>query len=63
MKTSALRRWLVTRAYSPEQTTRKTGGYDFILTILIQCLKYVLLYYSKFSKNLYMASFSLDEKF
>jgi len=29
VKASALRRWPVTRAFSPEQTTRLTGGHDF----------------------------------
>jgi len=28
MKASAFRRWPVAGAYSPEQTTRLTGGYD-----------------------------------
>jgi hypothetical protein len=28
VKASALRRWPVARAYSPEQTTRFTGGHD-----------------------------------
>ena len=30
MKASALRRWPVAGAYSPEQTTRLTGGSDFV---------------------------------
>ena len=30
MKASAFRRWPVAGAYSPEQTTRLTGGSDFI---------------------------------
>lgn len=29
MKASAFRRWPVAGAYSPEQTTRLTGGSDF----------------------------------
>jgi hypothetical protein len=29
VKASAFRRWSVLRAYSPEQTTRFTGGHDF----------------------------------
>ena len=32
MKASAFRRWPVAGAYSPEQTTRLTGGSDFILS-------------------------------
>jgi hypothetical protein len=28
VKASAFRRWSVLRAYSPEQTTRFTGGHD-----------------------------------
>ena len=31
MKASAFRRWPVAGAYSPEQTTRLTGGSDFHL--------------------------------
>jgi len=40
MKASAFRRWPVAGAYSPEQTTRLTGGSDFLseLTILKQFL-------------------------
>jgi len=31
MKASAFRRWPVAGAYSPEQTTRLTGGSDFVI--------------------------------
>ena len=31
MKASAFRRWPVAGAYSPEQTTRLTGGSDFLI--------------------------------
>lgn len=31
MKASVFRHWPVTRAYSPEQTTRFTGGHDFVV--------------------------------
>lgn len=33
MKASAFRRWPVAGAYSPEQTTRLTGGSDFLKII------------------------------
>ena len=33
MKASAFRRWPVAGAYSPEQTTRLTGGSDFYLIL------------------------------
>ncbi len=32
VKACALRRWPVTRAFSPEQTTRLTGGHDLYLS-------------------------------
>ena len=32
MKASAFRRWPVAGAYSPEQTTRLTGGSDFVVS-------------------------------
>jgi len=34
MKASAFRRWPVAGAYSPEQTTRLTGGSDWAKSIL-----------------------------
>ena len=36
MKASAFRRWPVAGAYSPEQTTRLTGGSDFVLVKMEQ---------------------------
>ena len=34
MKASAFRRWPVAGAYSPEQTTRLTGGSDFRIDVV-----------------------------
>jgi len=36
MKASAFRRWPVAGAYSPEQTTRLTGGSDFAKQIPLE---------------------------
>lgn len=53
MKASAFRRWPVAGAYSPEQTTRLTGGSD---------CSYVLLYgiYVNNKNKLYLI---LDKKY
>ena len=47
MKASAFRRWPVAGAYSPEQTTRLTGGSDYIgmMYLTIQSYRSIFCYH------------------
>jgi len=51
MKASAFRRWPVAGAYSPEQTTRLTGGSDSIVQFLYVYRKIKIDYYSMVSQR------------